>query len=115
MVRLVLETLAFAGLERRAQQELRAGVVLMSTGAALGLAGLVLGLTDACTPKAGNSCNEQARSRAVWTMEAPAIAMIVGGSIYLGLAFRDHRRLATAKLVPVAGLRRWGLAFSTSF
>lgn len=68
------------------------GAVLLTVGVVLGAGALAMGLSDPCDRKAGNSCVEQARDRAAWTMGAPAIAMTAGGiaALTVGLV-RQHR------------------------
>lgn len=70
------------------------GIGLIATGGALGIGAIILGASDPCTRRAGNSCQAEARNRAALTMGLPALAIVGGGVAALVVGRRQRKALA---------------------
>ena len=80
----------------RASHWVRGGIVVMSAGGALLVGAILMGASDPCNLKIGNSCQEGARNRAAVTMGIPAAALIIGGATALGIGLKQRRNLAVS-------------------
>jgi len=75
---------------------IRAGAVLLATGGALAVGAVILGATDPCAPRAGNSCQTDARNRAALTIGLPGVAIVAGGAIALSIGMHRQSQLAAS-------------------
>jgi len=80
----------------RARHWIRGGVVMLAAGGALGIGATIMGLSDPCAPRGGNSCLSEARNRAALTMGVPALALVGGGAAALAVGLRRQRRIAAS-------------------
>ncbi|TPV93106.1 MAG: hypothetical protein B7733_22290 [Myxococcales bacterium FL481] len=98
----------------RARSLQRTGVVAMAAGVLLGAGATVLAVLPACAPRAGNSCSESARWRAVATMGLPAGVLITGG---VAMTIIGTRRIRRGGVVPSVAVLRHGatLALGSRF
>jgi hypothetical protein len=96
----------------RARGWLRSGIVATSAGVVLGVAAVVTGTLDPCTPKAGNNCFEDARNRAAITIGIPAGLLLAGGVTMTAIGATRLKKLR-AGLVASDG--RFGVSLSGRF
>jgi len=95
-----------------ARHWVRAGIATLSTGGVLLVGAVVMGVSDPCNLKVGNSCQPEARNRAALVMAVPAVALIAGGAVALGVGRHRRQRLA---LDLQAGRQGWGLVLRGRF
>lgn len=71
----------------------RSGVVFVVVGAVLGIGGLIMSQTDACSLDAGNGCQESARLRGSLAMGVPGALLVGSGAAMLAVGAVRSRRL----------------------
>ena len=57
---------------------------------------VIFGALDPCAPRAGNSCQTDARNRAALTIGIPGVAILAGGAIALSIGMHRQNRLAAS-------------------
>jgi len=95
-----------------ARHWVRTGIGTLSTGGVLLAGAVIMGVSDPCNLKVGNSCQPEARNRAALVMAVPAVALIAGGAVALGVGRHRRQRLA---LDLQAGQRGWGMTLRGRF
>jgi len=71
----------------------RSGVVFAVVGAVLGIGGLIMSQTDACSFDAGNGCQVDARRRGSLVMGVPGALLMGSGAAMLAVGVVRSRRL----------------------
>ena len=78
----------------RARHWVHTGIGTMAAGGALLVGAIIMGASDPCTRRAGNSCQVDARNRAALVMGIPAAILVGGGAAMLGIGLSRQRRIA---------------------
>jgi hypothetical protein len=86
-----------------ARRMVTGGIILLTTGTALAVGSLVMGVSDKCNRAAGNSCSGASRNRAAATMAVPAVAIFTAGAVLLGIGMRNRNRLKASVAVGRGG------------
>lgn len=86
----------------KAQGWSRAGIVAISTGTALVIGGIAMGLSDPGAPGSGNNNFEDARNRAALLMGVPGALLLGGGAAMLAHGQVQKKKLRAAASVSAA-------------
>jgi hypothetical protein len=78
----------------RARRWVHTGIGTIAAGGALLVGAIIIGASDPCHRRAGNSCQVDARNRAALVMGIPAALLVGGGAAMLGIGKSRQRRLA---------------------
>jgi hypothetical protein len=76
-----------------ARRMITGGIILLTTGTALAIGSLAMGVSDKCNRAAGNSCSGASRNRAAATMAVPAVGIFAAGAVLLGIGMRNRNRV----------------------